>query len=70
MRLRSLGWEKSPGAEIGNSFQCSCPENSMDGGAWQATVHGVRESRTRLSSYTHTRMFLVIMCIIVYFYIT
>ena len=24
--------------------QCSCLENSMDGRAWQATVHGVAES--------------------------
>ena len=35
----------------GNSFplQYSCLENSMDRGAWQATVHGVTKSRTRLS---------------------
>ena len=26
----------------------------MDGGAWQATVHGVAESRTRLSNFTFT----------------
>ena len=25
----------------------------MDGGAWQATVHGVAKSRTRLSDFTH-----------------
>ena len=24
----------------------------MDGGAWQATVHGVTKSRTRLSDFT------------------
>ena len=54
MRVRSLGWEKSPGEESGNSFQYSCLENSTDGGAWRGTVHGVRESRTRLSLYTHT----------------
>ena len=29
-----------------------CLENSMDGGAWQATVHGVAKSRTRLSDFT------------------
>ena len=28
------------------------PENSMDGGAWQATAHGVAKSRTRLSDFT------------------
>ena len=32
----------------GNPLQCSCLENSMDRGAWQATVHGVKKSRTRL----------------------
>ena len=26
----------------------------MDGGAWWATVHGVAESRTRLSDFTHS----------------
>ena len=29
--------------------------NSMDRGAWQATVHGVAKSRTRLSTHTHTQ---------------
>ena len=32
----------------GNPLQYSCLENPMDGGAWQAAVHGVAESRTRL----------------------
>ena len=27
-----------------NPLQYSCPENSMDSGGWQATVHGVTES--------------------------
>ena len=26
----------------------------MDGGAWQATVHGVAKSQTRLSDFTFT----------------
>ena len=30
------------------------PGKSMDGGAWWATVHGVSESRTRLSDFTFT----------------
>ena len=30
------------------------PENPMDGGAWWAAVHGVTESRTRLSNFTFT----------------
>ena len=29
----------------GNSFQYFCLENSMDRGAWWATVHGVPKSR-------------------------
>ena len=39
----------SPGVGNGNLFQYSCPDNSMDGGAWQVTVHGVAKSQTRLS---------------------
>ena len=31
----------------GNPLQYSCLENPMDGGAWQAAVHGVARSRTR-----------------------
>ena len=34
----------------GNSLQHSCLENPMDRGAWQATVHGVTKSWTRLSN--------------------
>ena len=30
----------------GNPFQYSCMENSMDRGAWQATVHRVTHSQT------------------------
>ena len=30
----------------------------MDGGAWQAAVHGVSKSRTRLSNFTFTFHFL------------
>ena len=37
----------SPGEGNGNPLQYSCLENSMDGGAWGATVHGVtKESDT------------------------
>ena len=32
----------------GNPLQCSCLENSRDGGAWWATVYGVAQGRTRL----------------------
>ena len=30
------------------------PQNTMDGGAWKAAVHGVAKSRTRLSDFTFT----------------
>ena len=42
------GWGRSPGEGNGNPFQYSCLENPMGGGAWQAAVHGVAQSRTRL----------------------
>ena len=29
-----------------------CLENPMDGGAWQAAVHGVAKSQTQLSEFT------------------
>ena len=32
---------KMPWRRNGNAFQYSCLENSMDKGAWWATVHGV-----------------------------
>ena len=38
-----------PGEGHGNPLQYSCLENPMDRGAWQATVHGVAKSWTRLS---------------------
>ena len=38
----------------GNPLQYSCLENSMDRGAWRATVHGVAKSQTWLSTYTNT----------------
>ena len=42
---------RSPGVGNGNPCQYSCLENSMDRGTWQATVHGVAKSQTRLSRY-------------------
>ena len=38
--------ERSLEVGTGNPLQYSCLENSMDRGAWQATVLGVAESRT------------------------
>ena len=42
------GWGRSPGEGTGNPLQYSCLENPMDRGAWQATVHSVTQSQTRL----------------------
>ena len=44
----SLGRVDSPGEETGNPLQYSCLENSMDRGAWWATVSpwGHKESGT------------------------
>ena len=36
----------------GTPLQYSCLENPMDGGAWQAAVHGVAEGWTLLSDFT------------------
>ena len=43
------GLGRSPGVGNGNPLQYSCLENSMDRGAWQATVCGVTKSQTSLS---------------------
>ena len=48
------GSGRSPGEGNGNPLQYFCLENPMDRGAWQATVHGVPKSWTRLSDFTFT----------------
>ena len=40
------GLGRSAGEGNGNPLQYSCLENPMDGGAWQAIVHGVANSQT------------------------
>ena len=47
------GQGRSPGVGNGNPLQYSFLENSTDIGAWQATVHRVTKSWTRLSKSTH-----------------
>ena len=42
------GSGRSPGIENSNPLQYPSLENSMDRGAWWATVHGVSKSLTRL----------------------
>ena len=43
------GLGRSPGEGNGNPPQYSCLENPMDRGAWQAIVHDIAKSQTRLS---------------------
>ena len=49
------GWGRSPGGRHGNPLQYSCPENSMDRGAWRAIVHRVPKGQTRLKQLSTHR---------------
>ena len=60
-----LGLGRVPGVGNGNPLQYSCLKNSVDRGAWQATVHGVAElettkrlehacARTHARTHTHS----------------
>ena len=40
------GLGRSHGGRLGDLLQYYCLKNSMDGGAWQATVHDVAKSDT------------------------
>ena len=40
------GAGRSPRGDHGNLLQYSCLKNPLDPGAWQATVHRVKESDT------------------------
>jgi len=50
--IRDMGsipeWGRSLGGGHDNPLQCSCLENPMDRGAWQATVHRAAKSETLL----------------------
>ena len=41
------------------THSCSCLENPRDGGAWQAAVYGVAQSRTRLKQLSSSRKCLL-----------
>ena len=56
---------RSPGEGNGNRLQYSCLENSMDRGKWQATVHGVAKSWTRLRDFHFSNMYVVCVCVCV-----
>ena len=50
------GLGRSPEGRDGNPIQYSCWDNTMDRGAWQATVHGVTKSQTWLKvNWAHMR---------------
>ena len=54
--IRSLGWEdplEEGMATHSNTLAWRIP---MDRGAWQASVHGVAKSQTRLSDDAHMRI--------------
>ena len=53
-------WVRSRGEGNGNPFQYSCLENSTDRGAWQATVHRVTKSQTRLSRFHFLYIYIYI----------
>ena len=53
IQVRSMSQEDPLEKEM--ALQYSCLGNPMDRGAWQATVHGVAKSRTRLGDGTGTR---------------
>ena len=56
------GSGRSPGEGNGNPLQYSCLENSMDGGAWWATVHGVAKSQMRLNDFSLFRAIFTKQC--------
>ena len=54
MLLKKHDITQESGEGNGTPFQYFCLENSMDGGAWWAAVHGVAKSLTRMSDFTFT----------------
>jgi len=52
------GSGRSLGEGNGNPLQYSCLENPMDRGAWQATVHRVAKSGTRLKRFSVSLLLL------------
>ena len=55
--IQPLGWGDPVEKGMANPLQYSCLENSMDRGAWQATVHGIAQSQAqlkRLSPHAHS----------------
>ena len=56
------GSGRSPREGNGNRLQCSSLQNSMDGGAWQAAIHGLQRVRhDRTHTHAFTTDFLVLL---------
>ena len=55
--LPTLG--RPPGGGNGNPLQYLCLENPMDRGIWQAAVHGVAKSWTRLRNWARSKHGLI-----------
>ena len=53
-RVWSLGWEDPLEKGMATHSSILAWNIPMDRGAWQATVHGVAQSQTRLSAHAHT----------------
>jgi len=51
------GLGRSSGEGNGNPLQYSCLENPIDGGAWQATVHGVIKNQTWLTIWAQHSLY-------------
>ena len=47
---------RSLGEGYGDPLQYSCLENSMAGGAWQATVHGSQRIKKKIPLGNYTQM--------------
>ena len=60
-------WTDLAHKENGYTLQYCCLENSIDRGAWKATVHGVTKNQTWLSDFTliltPVRLYLIIVLI-------
>ena len=63
------GFGRCPGEGNGYPLQYSCLENSMDRGAWQATVCGVSNSQTtERPTHTLTRICYIYKYIYTFFF--
>ena len=53
-----------PGEGNGNPLQCSCLENPVDRGAWQAKVHGAAKESDMTKQQQRTAIYcLIVACV-------